>query len=84
MEEFVRDEFVLNERMPGLSEILNLKFRYENKDLYEKIFAIVQHAQKLESILKFKDGEIERLKYMIKYLTMGNSNYFCFFLNKIS
>lgn len=32
---------------------------------------IVNYAQNLENIVKYKNKEIERLKYMIKYLTFS-------------
>lgn len=39
--------------------------------MHAKIIEIVRYAHNLESIVKYKNREIDRLQYLIKYLTIA-------------
>jgi hypothetical protein len=66
-------------RLPQLSELINLKLRYKqskhirpaDKPLHEKIVEVVKYAQQLENTIKYKNKQIERLEYIIKYNQIG-------------
>ncbi|EAR87759.3 GAF domain protein (macronuclear) [Tetrahymena thermophila SB210] len=58
-------------KLPQLSEVINMKFRNEDKELHKQVIDIVRYAQNLENIVKYKNREIERLQYLIKYLTIA-------------
>ena len=66
-----QDDILISSKIPGLNEVQNMRFRPEDAELKSQIWQLIKYAQNLENIVKYKNKEIEKLKYMIKYLTMG-------------
>ena len=45
--------------------------RTVDKEFHNQLIDIVRYASNLENIVKYKNREIERLQYLIKYLTIA-------------
>ena len=48
--------------------------RHIDPKVHEGIIEVTKYAQNLELVISSKDKEIERLEYMIKYLTIAHKN----------
>ena len=61
-----------NKQFRNIYFFLNVKnYRPEDKEFHNQLIDIVRYAQNLENIVKYKNREIERLQYLIKYLTIA-------------
>ncbi|KRX08165.1 hypothetical protein PPERSA_01710 [Pseudocohnilembus persalinus] len=70
-ENYASSQFMHGSKIPAVTEIINLKFKPEQKELHKNLIEMVKNFQNLENIVKYKNREIEKLHHLINYLQNG-------------